>query len=213
MADPHLIVPVPRTTASKITSSGGRRRELPSDLLRDASRRLGVMCLVAAGLWTLGTGLWHLAVRSMNPGDPRWLRLSGTDVIAASGVIASVLLFFYTRKPDRDPRRILDLGARLYGGHRDRPRVHLPLGTDGREPAPRAQISWIGAVVLMFAAIVPSTPLKTAIAGLIAVSMNPVGMLIARAQGTWKFDAPAGVVLMHYPTTCSSASRSSSRTS
>ena len=199
MADPHLIVPVPRTTASKITSSGGRRRELPSDLLRDASRRLGVMCLVAAGLWTLGTGLWHLAVRSMNPGDPRWLRLSGTDVIAASGVIASVLLFFYTRKSDRDPRRILDLAlAYMVVTAIDLGFIFHwePMAVNQRlEP----QISWIGAVVLMFAAIVPSTPLKTAIAGLIAVSMNPVGMLIAKAQGTWNFDAPAGVVLMHYP--------------
>ena len=40
--------------------------------------------------------------------------------------------------------------------------------------------SLIGAVVLMFAAIVPSTRLKTLVAGLIAVSMNPMAMLIAR---------------------------------
>jgi hypothetical protein len=38
-------------------------------------------------------------------------------------------------------------------------------------------------MVLMFAAIVPSTPLKTGIAGLLAVSMNPVGMFIAKARG------------------------------
>ena len=42
----------------------------------------------------------------------------------------------------------------------------------------------------MFAAIVPSTPTKMLVAGVIAVSMNPIGMLIARARGTWDFGTP-----------------------
>jgi serine/threonine-protein kinase len=61
------------------------------------------------------------------------------------------------------------------------------------------EISWIGAVVLMFAAIVPSPPAKTAIVSLIAVSMNPVAMLLSRARGTWNFDSPADALVMHYP--------------
>ena len=199
MADPHQIVPAPRATPSKATSWRSHRRALPGDLLRDASRRLGVMCLLAAGLWVLATALWHLAVRSMSHGDPQWLRLSGTDAIAASGVVASLLLFFYTRKPNHDPRRILDLGL-VYMVV-----TAVDLGFIFHwEPMPvnqsiTPQISWIGAVVLMFAAIVPSTPPKTAIAGLIAVSMNPLAMLIARAQGTWNFNPATDVLLMHYP--------------
>ena len=88
-------------------------------------------------------------------------------------VLASVLLFFYTRQRDRDPRRILDLGLAYM--------VFTAFGlglTFHWEPMPArtshlSEISWIGAVVLMFAAIVPSTPAKTLVAGLIAVSMNP----------------------------------------
>jgi hypothetical protein len=45
----------------------------------------------------------------------------------------------------------------------------------------------------MFAAIVPSTRAKTLVAGLIAVSMNPIGMLIARARGAWQFGATSNV--------------------
>jgi serine/threonine-protein kinase len=37
------------------------------------------------------------------------------------------------------------------------------------------------------------------IAGLIAVSMNPVGMLIAKARGTWDFGSWTNVLVMHYP--------------
>ena len=113
-------------------------------------------------LWTLATVLGHLAVRSMSHGDPQWLRLGVPDAIAASSVVASVLLFFYTRRPGRDPRRILDLGLAYMvltafdlglTFHWERMPADSPV-TPG--------ISWIGAVVLMFAAIVPSTPVEDA---------------------------------------------------
>jgi eukaryotic-like serine/threonine-protein kinase len=198
MADPHLIGPVGPGSSSKTTSSRGQRA-LPADLLRDASRRLGVMCLVAACLWVFGSVLGHLAVRSMTHGDPQWFRLGVPDAIAASGVVASLLLFLYARRPNHDPRRILDLGLAymvltaidlgfMFHWH------GMPMG---RQVAP--EISWIGAVVLMFAAIVPSTPAKTAIAGLFAVSMNPLAMLVSRARGTWPFEQATDALLMHYP--------------
>ena len=198
MADPHLIGPVPRTTAAKITASKGHRRALPADLLRDASRRLGVLSLVAGGLWVLASVLWHFAVRSMSHGDPKWLRLGIPDLIATVSVVASVLLYFYTRRSDRDPRGILDLGLAYMV------LTAVALGMVFHwEPMPvrviTPEISWIGAVVLMFAAIVPSTPAKTLAAGLIAVSMNPLSMLIARARGTWNFNPPTDALLMHYP--------------
>ena len=71
----------------------------------------------------------------------------------------------------------------LHGGHGVRSRSHVPLGTGAGRPRQLAGISWTGAVVLMFAAIVPSTPIKTMLAGLLAVSMNPIAMWIARARG------------------------------
>jgi hypothetical protein len=59
------------------------------------------------------------------------------------------------------------------------------------------QISWIGAVILMFSAIVPSTRTKTLLAGVIAASMNPVVMLWARAEGYWDFGPASNALLMH----------------
>ena len=43
MGSPRLIAPPPRSTPAGLTSG---RRELPADLQRDASRRLGVMSLI-----------------------------------------------------------------------------------------------------------------------------------------------------------------------
>ncbi|MEO7271537.1 MAG: serine/threonine-protein kinase [Vicinamibacterales bacterium] len=197
MPEPQLIGPLARSTPSKASSS--TPRPLPEDLLRDASRRLGIMCLLSASLWIVATILAHVAVRSMSHGDPQWYRLGATDAIALSSVIASLLLFFYTRTPGHDPRRILDLGLAYMI------LMAIDLGLtfhwnsmpmDGHLSP---EISWVGAVVLMFAAIVPSTPGKTAVAAVVAVSMNPIAMLISRARGTWPFADATDALLMHYP--------------
>ena len=157
------------------------------------------MSLVAAGLWVVGTILGRLAMRSMEVGDSTWLDLTLGDAIAAGSVVASLLLFAYTRTANRDPTRILDLGL-VY-----MVLTALALGlTFHSGPivptlSVSPQISWIGAVILMFSAIVPSTRTKTLLAGLFAVSMNPVGMLWARAQGLWDFGPASNALLMHYP--------------
>ena len=40
---------------------------------------------------------------------------------------------------------------------------------------------------------------RRSLAVLIAVSMNPLGMLLARARGIWDFGPGGNVILMHYP--------------
>ncbi len=198
MADRHLIGPVPASSATTPGQDAGGGSFLPIS----SEMRLvdwGSCPLVACGLWTLGSVLGHLAVRSMSHGDPQWLHLGGPDAIAAVSVLASVLLFVYTRNGERDPRSVLDLGLAYMV------LTAFALGlTFHWAPMPAShnispEISWIGAVVLMFAAIVPSTPIKTLLAGLLAVSMNPFAMCIARARGLWHFDAWTDAVLMHYP--------------
>lgn len=157
------------------------------------------MSLVVAGLWVVGTFLGRLSVQSMRYGDSRELGLTLGDAIAAVSVVASLGLFAYTRSAHRNPQRILNLGL-VY-----MVLIALALGlTFHSGPVLRTlsvapEISWIGAVILMFSAIVPSTRTKTLLAGLVAASMNPVGMLWARAQGYWDFGPTSHALLMHYP--------------
>jgi tRNA A-37 threonylcarbamoyl transferase component Bud32 len=182
-------------TAPTTLDSMGKRRPLPDDLLREASSRLGVMALLGATLWVAGTVLGHLAAQSM--GAPAWLDV--TDAIAAASALVSLALFFYTRAREHDPRAMLDLGLAYMV------LTSLAIGiTFHWSPVPSSfpifpMISWAGVVVLMFAAIVPSAPGKTALASLIAVSMNPVGMMIAAARGTWHYGPFKSVIVMHYP--------------
>jgi serine/threonine-protein kinase len=199
MPEPDRIGPVPQSTPAERRPPRGLGRALPADLLREASRRLGIMSLLGAVLWVLATVLGHFAAREISQGDPGWASASATDVIAGVAVLVSLALFTYTRRADRDPGLVLNLGLGYLVF------TALALGLLFHwEPAPsgwqvRPEISWIGAVVLMSAAIVPSTPRKTLVIGLIAVAMNPIGMLIAKARGTTDFGPASNALLMHYP--------------
>ncbi len=198
MSHPRVICPAGSTPAV-LKTVRLRRRALPDDVLRQASRRLGALSLVGAALWVIALVEYRLVLGPMMRGGADWRALQPTDAIAAVSVAISIGLFFYTRKGSRDPRLVMDLGL-VYmvvtalgiglTGHWE----HVPPGT-----STMPMISWVGAVVLMFAAIVPSTPGKTLVAGLIAASMNPAAMLVARARGTWDFGPASGALMMHYP--------------
>lgn len=169
-------------------------------MLQEASHRLGVMALLGAVLWLVATILYHLALHAMGPaGDSRWIQPMPTDWISVTAVMVSVALFLYTRRADRDPKFILDLGlvylvatAVALGFV-----LHWEPVTPGTHVMPT--ITWTGAVVLMFAAIVPNSPWKVLVAGLISACMNPIAMLVARERGMWDFGPASNVLIMHYP--------------
>jgi serine/threonine-protein kinase len=192
------VVRKPRSTTGGLTSGRMHRRPLPADLLAHASRRLEVIALLAAAVWTASTALYHLIDRALTQRDASWLSLKSSDALAAIGVATSLGLYFYLRGRPRDPKQTMDLGlaymivqAFIIGSisHWD------PIPGSPTSPV----VSWVGVLVLLFAATVPNDPAKTAIAGLIAVSTSPIGMLIARHRGTWPFESWVTAWTMHYP--------------
>ena len=195
MARRHLIGHA--ITTPSTLDSGGRQRALPEDLLRDASRRLAVIALLGATLWAAGTVLGHLAAYPY--AGRAAFHLDVSDAIAAVSALVSLALFFYARKCPRGPHFALDVGLAymVFTG--------MSIGlTFHWHPVPSnfpifPMISWTGVVILMFAAIVPSTPVKTLVASLIAVSMTPLAMLLAKARGVWDYGSNINVVIMHYP--------------
>lgn len=199
MTNPHLIAPVDGSTPAEAGISRDRGRALPYDLLKEASKRLEIMSLLAAALWVLGTVGDRIALLAMTHGNRIWLHGQATDVIAGISVLASLALFFYIRRGDRDPRFILDLGLVYMVFAAAALGLMMHWFRVPKEWPVSPMISWIGAVVLMSAAIVPNSPMKTLVASLIAVSMNPLGMLIAKARGTWDFGSLSNVIVMHYP--------------
>ena len=197
MADTRLINRPPGTGSNEPT--GAPRRDIPEDLLREASNRLGIISLIGVACWLIGWAADHIAMRAINPDDPAWRQLHFRDAIAAVGLLSSLGLYLFSRKPGRPPRLMLDLGlVYLVFTALDIALIwHWDAGNRATSVEPT--FSWAGSLVLMFAAIIPNPPWKTLFAGLIAASTNPIGMLIARAYGSWDFGATGNIFLMHYP--------------
>jgi eukaryotic-like serine/threonine-protein kinase len=198
--DPKLIARPEKDTPADLRSTAGRRRSLPPDLLRQASRRLQILALVGAGLWTLGVGLGHLALHSIDPQDPVWSRLNITDLIAMGSIALSFALFFYLRRGNRNPESVVNLSLAYMVVTALGIAVMLHWGLAPRNKLDiRPMITWIGPVILMFAALVPSPTWKFFLAGFLAASMDSIGMLIARAAGVYDFGSAWSVLSMHYP--------------
>ena len=109
LAERRLIGGVIGETPTELSSAPGRPRRLPDDLLRQASRRLEIMALVAAVLWALGPVLEHLAMYLASPEDSRWSQYHAIDNVAIGCVVASLALFVFLRRGTRDPSTVIDL--------------------------------------------------------------------------------------------------------
>src|SRR5207237_593025 len=81
----------------------GRPRRLPEDLLRQATRRLQILALVAAALWFLGPTLGHLALHFATPRVPGADGFRIIDGVASFAFLTSIGLFCYLRVTRRSP--------------------------------------------------------------------------------------------------------------
>ena len=200
MQQPERIAPKAQSTPASFGGSHKTARAIPEDLLKEASRRLEIMALLAAVLWAVSSILWHLRLGwttnrlGLSPYAP-------SDNIAVVAVIASFALFYYARTTRREPQFILNLGLAYMVLTAAAIGIITHWWDTPLDPHTRIDpmISWIGVVILMFAAVVPSRTRKTVVAGLIAASMGPLGMFISRARGIWDFGSWINAFLMHYP--------------
>ena len=155
------------------------------------------MALLAAILWIVATVLWHLTWPYFHPGQA-WRGLSSPDAVVAVAAASSLAIYFFIKRANKPPEFFLtlalwymiftcfDIGLVMHWG--------LP-SSESLQPA----ISWVGVVLLMFAAIAPNDPKRMLIAGLIGASMNPLAMMFTRVHGLGAWDALTTGVLMHYP--------------
>jgi len=200
MTSPKLICQ-PRGDTTDSWGFLGLRRRLPEDLLQQASRRLQILALATGALWIVGSVLWHLALYSSHPEDPLATSFSFPDAVAASAAVVSLALYAYLRKHDRSPTFVMnlgllylvtlafDLGVLVHWG----PPAAMPI--DPSVP----ELSWIGPLILMFAALLPVEPWKMLVAGFLAASMDPIGMLVSQTFGGGDFGPLRNALIMHYP--------------
>ena len=156
---------------------------LPEDLLRQASRRLAVLCLISACIWAANLLLLNFAYAVVGtvPAErvatyEKWRPVY--DLVGIANILVSLGLLWYTRRSRRSARFLLDLAL----GYEVFTALSVAL-LDYAEPGPTEGVSWIAVIILLFASMVPSSPRKTLVAAFAAASMGPVAAEIWQALG------------------------------
>lgn len=152
------------------------------------------MCVLYGVGWTLGRAT---TMELLGAEGARLIRTA--DLMVAASIAVSLGLCYFARRAEQDPHRLMDIGLIYMVG------ISFSIGSLLHwVPLPHSWpitplITWIGPIMLTFAAILPNTTVKTVSAGLLAVSMTPLSMILAKSRGHWDYGAESNVLLMHYP--------------
>jgi serine/threonine-protein kinase len=160
------------------TRSGGTSGSLPPDILSQSCKRVGIAALVFAAMFTVAIVLNLLVVDDAAFPFPGYL-------VAGIGVVMSLAMTFVAGALHDRPELLLNIGlgfevavAFLAGLLRF---WVVPASTD--PTLATAGVSWIVVVILLYPSIAPNTPTKILIASLLAASMDPAGIAIAKLRG------------------------------
>jgi len=153
---------------------------LPSDLLAQSCRRVGIASVVFAVGWGV-TLLVHygLVWLGQHP-DPTSQGLwpqPGTAV-ATIGFLLSIGMAVTAHRLHHRPVLVLDLGL----GFEVLTAALIGLMNQWTPPPPSGDLSWICGIILLYPALAPTTPVKVLVTGLLAASMDPAwyGIAVAR---------------------------------
>jgi serine/threonine-protein kinase len=153
--------------------------------------------IVIASLWLIALVINNLFLRTF-PGVPADMLRTWPwpgNAIAGAGVILSIAMVVVAGRLSNRPPLLLDIGL----GYLIATAFLIGL-EDFWSPAPhRMGVSWACIVILIYPAIAPNTPKKILIAGLIAASMDPLGLGIARLRGVTPDVVPFQVLWMFLP--------------
>ncbi len=177
MRDGRLVHPRLRTTPG---SSGASPSELPDELVEDSVRRLRIACLVWVALWTIGLVMNHLVAPLLElPPDQvvGWPPIA--DLFAV--VYIALSLVVYRRAPVAAKRGVSLVNVGL--AYEVALAFAVGVVNQWQPQALAGRLSWICILILIHPMIVSAPPRKILIASLIAASMDPLGLLIARARG------------------------------
>jgi len=190
---PDKLIQALRSPFSGPTTTGARGSSLPPDLLREAGRRLGILARLVVALAVINLTLAHTLFPRL---DVAWSWMA--DVIVSSVGLLSLGVFLYTRRGKADPASFVTLGLvyEVVVAAAVATVEHSSLSTTAMTAGPT--VSRLALVILIFSAIVPSTPSRTLVVALIAASMDPLAMATAIAARHLSVP-PAHLLWMHIP--------------
>jgi hypothetical protein len=173
-------------------ATGAGRSDLPDDLLQENVQRLALFCAVGTGTWSVGLVMENVMRPVSVPTAFPW----PGSLIASIMIVTLAVSFAYVRsRPAHDRARALALGLWLLILNA----LAIALLNEWVPTFPDTRyLSWNCILILVYAMVVPTKPLRMGIACLLAASMDPLAVGIANLQGV---AAPtfATAFLLYYP--------------
>jgi serine/threonine-protein kinase len=162
-------------------TSGARVAEaLPDDLAEEAAGRLRIVALVLSGLWGTGIAVNHLIFPYLDLRPEQivpWTPVS--DLVGLVSIVLSAGVYAVAPRVGRDPERLAVLAI----GYEVAVALGIGVVNQWYPVALAGRLSWICVVILLFPLLVPGSTRMVLIGSFLAASMDPVGILIARARG------------------------------
>jgi eukaryotic-like serine/threonine-protein kinase len=153
---------------------------LPDDLAAEAAGRLRIAALVMVVLWSIGVLVNHLVFPYLDLRPEQivpWTPVS--DLVGLLSIAMSAAVYYVAPRAARDPERLAVLAIAY--------EVTLAFGigvvNQWHPVALAGRLSWICVVILLFPLLIHGSSRMVLIGSLLAASMDPVGILIARARG------------------------------
>ncbi|MEA2722835.1 MAG: eukaryotic-like serine/threonine-protein kinase [Gemmatimonadales bacterium] len=167
------------STPSRATVSSRPGHSLPSDVVGQTCRRLGIVGIVFASLWALAIFMntvvagWFGEMAFMKDLWP----FPGL-LLAAIGIASSIALTVLAHRLSGKPI-LMDVGAGFLVLQ-----CLLASILSQWSPVPiSTRVSWVCILILFYPAIVPNTPRKTLVTSLLAASTEPLVLYFSHLRG------------------------------
>jgi len=155
----------PPSGASGIRTSG----RMPEDLLQEHVRRLTASCVVIVGCWTFGLAMDAVAVPTLLgvPRNPTALAIEVAGIALSAGMFAYLRSSGH-RSDTKTTMGLVFMVANALG-------IALMNASALGSTMPNLpMVSWTAVLILLFAAISPTSPRRMLIAGFTAATMDPL---------------------------------------
>jgi eukaryotic-like serine/threonine-protein kinase len=166
------------STPGKTSGNSGSGHSLPSDLMVQTCRRVGIVSTVFGSIWAFMTIMNNFVLKLLSERMDTLYPLPG-NLLGALGVASSVVMVYTARKYSHKQQLLIDLGS----GYLVLQCFLISVLTHWIPVPMVPRVSWVCIAILIYPAIVPSTPRKTLLVSLLAASTEPVAMGLSMLRG------------------------------
>src|SRR3954467_9982847 len=167
------------STPVRTTTASGTGQSMPSEMLGQTCRRVGIVSIVFASLWVITLILNNIVAGWL--GQMAFMQALWPfpgNLVSSIGVASSLGMTWLARRLSGKPM-LLDVGA----GFLVLQCLLIAILSQWAAVPISPRVSWVCIPILFYPAIVPNTPRRTLITSLLAATTEPVALGLSHLRG------------------------------